>query len=410
MDSVRSTAHSIGWMQNVNIMIYTKVELMSTSTSNSVSLIKLGNNDKQPKAGAEYSLYLKKDTGNELIKEKLKTDENGILKLDSLSAGNYYFLETKAPLGYELNESPIEFTIENGSIDILGGSGNKLTPTEGVEQTIDGTFVLSGSKDNPASIRINEPQSGTLNTLSLEWGQGNQGGTADKITYKLGKGTSTDEIQYVESKEQAEQLATEKLKECRDLYQNVKVSASFHQNIELNQIDEVTAFIEKSVTKIWDDNNNQDGLRPAEINVQLYADDKAIGDTVVLNPDNNWEYTFSNLTKFINGREIIYSIKEISILKDYEGKIEIDKDGNFIITNTYHPSSVPPEESTKQDDPNNPNPEVPEQPNDTVQNTQTLKDTVKTGDTTNMAVYMMSLIIILPFLFIGIIMKKRHQS
>ena len=48
------------------------------------------------------------------------------------------------------------------------------------------------------------------------------------------------------------------------------------------------AKVEKSVTKVWDDNNNQDGIRPTEIKVQLYANGTPVGNETVLNEGNAW--------------------------------------------------------------------------------------------------------------------------
>lgn len=47
------------------------------------------------------------------------------------------------------------------------------------------------------------------------------------------------------------------------------------------------AAVTKSVTKIWDDKEDQDGIRPSEIFVQLYAGDKIAGEAVKLNSDNH---------------------------------------------------------------------------------------------------------------------------
>ena len=52
---------------------------------------------------------------------------------------------------------------------------------------------------------------------------------------------------------------------------------------------------EIKVTKVWDDNNNQDGIRPDKITVNLLADDKII-DTkdVSINEEGNWIFEFKN--------------------------------------------------------------------------------------------------------------------
>lgn len=53
--------------------------------------------------------------------------------------------------------------------------------------------------------------------------------------------------------------------------------------------------IEISVSKVWDDANDKDGLRPESIKVQLYANGEAQGKKVTLNDPNEWTYTWKNL-------------------------------------------------------------------------------------------------------------------
>ncbi|MDY4681738.1 MAG: Cna B-type domain-containing protein, partial [Lachnospiraceae bacterium] len=49
------------------------------------------------------------------------------------------------------------------------------------------------------------------------------------------------------------------------------------------------------VTKVWDDHENQDGKRPTNVSVQLYADGVKSGDPVTLTASNKWLYTWTGL-------------------------------------------------------------------------------------------------------------------
>ena len=51
------------------------------------------------------------------------------------------------------------------------------------------------------------------------------------------------------------------------------------------------------VQKIWDDANDQDRVRPADVTVNLLANGKETGKKVTLNKDNNWTYTWTELEK-----------------------------------------------------------------------------------------------------------------
>ena len=94
-----------------------------------------------------------------------------------------------------------------------------------------------------------------------------------------------------------------------------------------------------SVEKVWEDNEDQDGIRPAAIKVQLYADGKASGRTVELSENNNWKYTWNDLDKQKDGEDIVYTVDEIEIPDGYT-KTVTNKGAAFTITNTHKPGTT----------------------------------------------------------------------
>ena len=93
-----------------------------------------------------------------------------------------------------------------------------------------------------------------------------------------------------------------------------------------------------SVKKVWDDQNDQDGARPASITVQLYAGDKAYGDPKTLDKSNDWKESWTDLDKNAGGKAIVYSITESGDLDDYDsdgGKWNADRT-EYTLTNTYN--------------------------------------------------------------------------
>ena len=67
--------------------------------------------------------------------------------------------------------------------------------------------------------------------------------------------------------------------------------------------------------KKWEDNDNQDGIRPQEITITLGAYEspaqRAIVnevETIKLNSENDWKHIFENLPKYSNGNELKYQI------------------------------------------------------------------------------------------------------
>ncbi|UUX33567.1 Cna B-type domain-containing protein [Fundicoccus culcitae] len=85
--------------------------------------------------------------------------------------------------------------------------------------------------------------------------------------------------------------------------------------------------------KTWDDANNQDGIRPTSITVNLLANGNIVRSVVVTEADN-WAYEFTNLPVFLNGVRITYEITEASI----PGYTPIYS--NFNITNRYTPQET----------------------------------------------------------------------
>ncbi len=91
-----------------------------------------------------------------------------------------------------------------------------------------------------------------------------------------------------------------------------------------------------SVNKIWNDNNDQDGVRPDEIQVELLKNGQETGNTVTLNAGNNWTDTFDNLPTYENGEKITYTVKEVTV-DGYNVQITTNGENNFTITNTHTP-------------------------------------------------------------------------
>ena len=94
----------------------------------------------------------------------------------------------------------------------------------------------------------------------------------------------------------------------------------------------------RTVNKVWDDAGNRDNLRPASIRVQLYADDEAYGDEVILSEANGWSYTWSDLAEKRNGKWITYRVAETVTVEGYTTSYS---DDTFVITNVHIPGDEP---------------------------------------------------------------------
>lgn len=89
-------------------------------------------------------------------------------------------------------------------------------------------------------------------------------------------------------------------------------------------------FTKLDVIKEWDDNDNEFGLRPDNVSVDLYCDGEPVITNVILDSDNNWRYTFNDLP--------IYSIDKLTEPineNDYEIKTVLEDDFDITITKVW---------------------------------------------------------------------------
>lgn len=92
-------------------------------------------------------------------------------------------------------------------------------------------------------------------------------------------------------------------------------------------------YVSRKVIKVWEDDGFENE-RPKEVVVQLLKDGEVF-DTVTLNADNNWRYTWDKL-------DDKYTWKVVE--KELDGyKVSAYREGNtFVITNTYTKDTPPP--------------------------------------------------------------------
>ena len=90
-----------------------------------------------------------------------------------------------------------------------------------------------------------------------------------------------------------------------------------------------------SGTKVWDDNNNQDGKRTTSVKVQILNGDKVVQE-IEVSEATGWKFESKALPKYDNGKEIKYTVKEVAV-KEYTSTVTTDKDGKYTVTNEYTP-------------------------------------------------------------------------
>lgn len=101
---------------------------------------------------------------------------------------------------------------------------------------------------------------------------------------------------------------------------------------DADEIPDTPSTVTRKVLKVWDDADNK-GDRPSEVTFQLLQDGK-VYDTVTLNAENNWRYTWTDLDD-----SYTWTVVEKEC-KDYT--VRIERDGiTFVITNTYETPDKP---------------------------------------------------------------------
>ena len=93
-----------------------------------------------------------------------------------------------------------------------------------------------------------------------------------------------------------------------------------------------------SGTKVWKDNNNQDGKRADKVKVQILNGDKVVQE-IEVSEATGWKFESKALPKYENGKEIKYTVKEVAV-KEYTSTVTTDKDGKYTVTNTHTPEKI----------------------------------------------------------------------
>ncbi len=110
-------------------------------------------------------------------------------------------------------------------------------------------------------------------------------------------------------------------------------ASSIEDNTIINEhTPEETTF---TVYKRWDDEDNQDGIRPSDITVTIRGSDVKTYTATIDGSGNDWSYTFTGLPKFADGEPITYTIVDEADVDGYASSI---KDNTII--NEHTPEEI----------------------------------------------------------------------
>lgn len=232
------------------------------------------------------------------------------------------------------------------------------------EESVPG-YTSSITRNGKSFVLINTHVDETKNiTITKAWNDGNnQDGLRPKTITAVVNGSdgSARFVQLFEGQNWATNLNNlPKYKNGTEIQYTVKENAIPGYETEIKQTGDsyaitnshTPAVVTVSAVKVWDDANNQDGIRPSLIQVTLTGSDGSVRNAAITKNDG-WTYQFKDLPQYKNGVKIDYTLQEANS-NPYTYEIVKGSDGySFTITNNYVPAVVNVPVTTVWDDDDN---------------------------------------------------------
>ena len=261
------------------------------------------------------------------------TDANGRVSTQPFSSeeikkGQFTVEEVTAPEGYVLDSNPMKVTIKaDGAVKTVK---NTVDPNASKKLTVKKIWKDENNQDGkrPASIAVDVYANGqkladktvtvTGSSTDAEWTAQTTDlpifdANGQKITYTIGE----DQLDGYDAPEVAQENLT---------VTNTRTPEK----------------ISIKASKKWDDAENQDGKRPANVVVKLYKEvggQKSEVANRTLTEADQWTTEFTNLNKYEKGQEVVYSLEEDAV-PHYQSQVTGNAADGFVVTNTYKPETI----------------------------------------------------------------------
>lgn len=232
------------------------------------------------------------------------------------------------------------------------------------EESVPG-YASSITRNGKSFVLINTHVDETKNiTITKAWNDGNnQDGLRPKTITAVVNGSdgSARFVQLFEGQNWATNLNNlPKYKNGTEIQYTVKENAIPGYETEIKQTGDsyaimnshTPAVVTVSAVKVWDDANNQDGIRPSLIQVTLTGSDGSVRNAAITKNDG-WTYQFKNLPKYKNGVKIDYTLQEANSNPYTYEIVKGSDEYSFTITNNYVPAVVNVPVTTVWDDDDN---------------------------------------------------------
>lgn len=232
------------------------------------------------------------------------------------------------------------------------------------EESVPG-YTSSITRNGKSFTLINTHVDETKNiTITKAWNdENNQDGLRPKTITAVVNGSdgSARFVQLFEGQNWATSLNNlPKYKNGTEIQYTVKENAIPGYETEIKQTGDsyaimnshTPAVVTVSAVKVWDDANNQDGIRPSLIQVTLTGSDGSVRNAAITKNDG-WTYQFKNLPKYKNGVKIDYTLQEANSNPYTYEIVKGSDEYSFTITNNYVPAVVNVPVTTVWDDDDN---------------------------------------------------------
>ena len=261
------------------------------------------------------------------------TDANGRVSTQPFSSeeikkGQFTVEEVTAPEGYVLDSNPMKVTIKaDGAVKTVK---NTVDPNASKKLTVKKIWKDENNQDGkrPASIAVDVYANGQKladKTVTVTGGSTDAEWTAQTTDLPIFD-ASGQKIIYTIGEDQL------------DGYDAPEVDQG-NLTVTNSRTPEKIAI---KASKKWDDAENQDGKRPANVVVKLYKEvggQKSEVANRTLTEADQWATEFANLNKYEKGQEVVYSIEEDAV-PHYQSQVTGNAADGFVVTNTYKPGTI----------------------------------------------------------------------
>ena len=305
---------------SVNADLITKIT--ATVTPSEYTLL---NGSKNEVSNNDFSKVINNNFYLKIPKSAMKTGNNNIsLKIDYTYKTRNLSLLTNATTYSDTQ--PVVVVEEKNPINTISTNININLIDISVIKKWDDADNKDGVR--PTSIKVQLYEDGVVKGNSIELNKSNNW----KYTWSKLLAGKTYEVRELNNNNL-------KIGDNGKLDENYVATYNITGNITTITNKHIPEVISKTVTKIWEDNDNQDGVRPNSVTVTLFKKvdiTKQKIESIELNKQNNWKYTWNNLPKYENGKEITYVVEE-NVPNNYK---ETHSEDTFTITNTYTPNVI----------------------------------------------------------------------